>query len=151
MDPLSEPLSARISLSEIDPHKFPRPLAGERKRFLLSKNEEYEIVLMIWGPGAMTPIHDHGGSSSFVEIIDGAIAERFFDRQGPRQIGETILRTGDKSELASGDVVHQMVNIAESFSYSIHLYANPLSECNFYDEDSTEWFRNVPCFDPVNS
>ncbi len=151
MDPLSEPLSARISLSEIDANKFPRPLAGERKRFLLSKSEEYEVVLMIWGPGAMTPIHDHGGSRSSVEILEGIISERFFDKTGPRQIGEKILRTGDTSELGDGNVVHQMVNVADTFTYSIHMYADPLSLCNIYDEDASEWFRNVPCYDQVSS
>ena len=153
MDPLSEPLSARISLSEIDAKKFPRPAAGERKRFLLSKSEEYEVVLMIWGPGAATPIHDHGGSRSSVEILDGAVAERIFDKAGPQPklIEETILRTGDTSQITDGEVIHQMVNVSDNFSYSVHMYADPLSLCNIYDEDASEWFRNVPCYDQVST
>lgn len=151
MDPLSEPLSARISLREIDANKFPRPQRGERKRFLLSKSEDFEVVLMIWGPGAQTPIHDHGGSSSTVEIIDGAITEKIFDKTGLRLIGETILRNGERSEITDGSIIHQMLNIAESFSYSIHTYAAPLSVCHTYDEDASEWVRKEPCYDQVIS
>lgn len=140
-----------MSLREIDANRFPRPQRGERKRFLLSKSDDFEVVLMIWGPGAQTPIHDHGGSSSTVEIIDGAITEKTFDKTGPRLIGETILRNGERSEITDGSVIHQMVNISEGFSYSIHTYADPLSVCNTYDEDASEWFRNVPSYDQVIS
>ncbi len=151
MDPLSESLSARISLSEIHDRKYPRPMAGERKRYLLFKSDEYEIVLMIWGPGAMTPIHDHGGSSSIVEIIEGEITERFFDKNGPRLTGETILRAGDRSEMSDGEVIHQMANVTEGFTYTIHQYADPLSLCNFYDQETLDWVKNIPCYDLVNS
>lgn len=151
MGPLSESLSARISLSEIHDRKFPRPVAGERKRYLLFKSEEYEIVLMIWGPGAMTPIHDHGGSTSIVEILEGEITERFFDKTGPRITGETILRAGDRSEMFDGEVIHQMINMTEGFTYTIHQYAIPLSICNSFDEKTAEWIKNIPCYDMVNS
>ncbi len=151
MDPLSEPLSARIGLSDIHESKFPRPLAGERKRFLLFKSEEYEVVLMIWGPGAMTPIHDHGGSTSIVEILDGEITERFFEQASLRQTGEAVHRVGDRSEMTDGEVLHQMVNATDGFTYTIHLYADPLSLCNFYDDEASVWVKNVPCYDVVNA
>ena len=42
------------------------------------KNEDFELILLCWEKGQITPIHDHGGEECWVKIIDGEFRENIY-------------------------------------------------------------------------
>ncbi|HEY6773527.1 MAG TPA: cysteine dioxygenase [Oxalicibacterium sp.] len=111
------------------PPQYAQPDAQHYRQYLLHADaaERFSIVSFVWGPGQLTPVHDHT-VWGLIGMLRGAERnERFVpDESGAamRNLGETVLRPGDVEMLspAAGDI-HRVANLYDDrVSISIHVY-----------------------------
>ncbi len=118
---------------------YPLPVDGEKKRYLLEKDHESELILMVWAKGSMTPIHDHAGSGCWTRLLKGDLKEKTYERGSLRLISEESFNHDGITYVDKDEGLHQLMNESGSFAFSLHLYVQPLSHCNVYDESTGLW------------
>lgn len=52
-----------------DKNKYTRNLIG------LGKEERFGLMILAWGPGQKSPIHDHDGSHCIMRVLEGTLIE----------------------------------------------------------------------------
>ncbi len=113
-------------------------------RNCIIENEKFELILLCWGEGQKTPIHDHGGEECWVKVIQGELKETRYkiDEAGELKAAKsTISKTGDISYMIDFMGCHRLENVTEGRSMSLHLYAKPIRNCKMYDENSGKFVR----------
>lgn len=130
-----------------------QPLAGEGhanagtwtgKLLYTDEVTGFIVVMMSWGPGALTPIHDHGTWGVF-GVLDGRLQFTNFARvsgehrpsdgrrageaggtESPelvRSIGTFVAGIGDVSYIIPPDLeIHQIHNPTSEVVHSLHVY-----------------------------
>ena len=105
-------------------------------RNLVHRCADYELLLLGWGEGQESPIHDHAGQQCWMAVLDGDVEEVHF-RQGDE--GEPLKR-GAVRRFARGQVAYiedeialHLVRPARGRAVSLHLYSNPIDTCRIYD------------------
>src|SRR6476620_2064863 len=51
-------------------------------RVPIYRGHTHEVVVICFGPGQTSSVHDHRGSNCVVRVIEGKLLELFFDRDG---------------------------------------------------------------------
>lgn len=117
-------------------------------RNCIAENEKFELILLCWEKGQMTPIHDHGGEECWVKVIQGEFSENIYhiDEAGKPKLARSLIsQTDDITYMIDFMGVHSLENLSKQRSMSLHLYAKPIRNCNIFDEDSRT-FRNKDLF-----
>lgn len=112
------------------PDEYAQPSPERYQQYLLHADSQsrFSIVSFVWGPGQLTPIHDHR-VWGLIGVLRGAeISQRFSKQQGQlTAIGQPDrLNVGDVDQLSPshGDI-HQVSNaFADQTSISIHVYGD---------------------------
>jgi cysteine dioxygenase len=105
-------------------------------------NEKFELILLCWAPGQITPIHDHGGEECWVKFITGEFKEIIYQENdlGDLAIVKSgISKAGDISYMIDFMGCHTLENLSKKRSMSLHLYAKPIRTCNVYDKGSRKF------------
>jgi len=111
---------------------------GERKRYLLRKDDLSELVLIVWGPQSQTPIHDHGGSLCSMRVLKGEVVEQVLEKNSLSLLSHKLLTEGMSSQVQTHQV-HQLKNESHNLTITLHLYEKPLEGCSRFDEHSRSW------------
>lgn len=61
---------------------------GNRKRIRVERTRDWELILMVWGTKASTPIHDHNHSKCRMRLLEGNLVEEFYTGEVPMFITE---------------------------------------------------------------
>ncbi|WP_031068325.1 cysteine dioxygenase [Streptomyces sp. NRRL S-118] len=85
----------------------------------------YEVWLLSWVPGQGTGLHDHGGSSGVLTVLEGRLTERT-DR------GARKLSPGAQRVFAPG-YAHEVVNDSLEPAVSLHVYYPGLTDMPMHD------------------
>lgn len=108
-------------------------------RNLVHASERFELILLCWGADQVSPIHNHAGQRCWMACIDGRIAETHYrlpeSGTGAPIAGAT--RTFDPGQVAfiTDDIaLHRIAPTGGHPGVSLHLYAEPIRECNLYCE-----------------
>ncbi|MEC4018744.1 cysteine dioxygenase [Streptomyces sp. H27-D2] len=80
----------------------------------------YEVWLLSWVPGQGSGLHDHGGSSGVLTVLQGELTERTGSSRQP--LGRAAQRV-----FAPG-YVHEVVNDSLEPAVSLHIYFPGLTE-----------------------
>ncbi|MFJ4714881.1 cysteine dioxygenase [Streptomyces sp. NPDC088785] len=80
----------------------------------------YEVWLLSWVPGQGSGVHDHGGSSGVMTLLQGELTER-------SQRGARTLAAGAQRVFAPG-YVHEVVNDSLEPAVSLHVYYPGLTD-----------------------
>ncbi|MCT9005666.1 cysteine dioxygenase [Streptomyces sp. NPDC054766] len=94
--------------------------AASRWYHRLRTGPGYEVWLLSWVPGQGSGLHDHGGSSGVLTVLDGALTER-------TERGICALSSGAQRVFAPG-YVHEVVNDSLEPAVSLHVYYPGLTE-----------------------
>jgi hypothetical protein len=82
-------------------------------RRILHWGPDLEVVLLCWGPGQSSAIHDHQGSNCVTRVLSGRFLERRFCEDEASglylEVTAQTLGVGDVSGM-DGQQVHQMTN-----------------------------------------
>ena len=112
---------------------------GSYTRNLVYRDETFELMILCWGPGHESPIHNHEGQDCWMSVLEGEMEELRYTtpaevRPGPlRPTDSAVFRT-DRVAFIHDDVGLHLVRPAdrERSAISLHLYAGPYDACNTY-------------------
>lgn len=122
-------LAGLIARDDWLPPEFAQAHADTYRQYLLHCDplERFSVVSFVWGPGHITPVHDHT-VWGLVGVLRGAEKceeyERAGERQPMRKTGEHIIEPGgiDTVSPTVGDI-HTVSNaLGDRPSISIHVY-----------------------------
>lgn len=85
----------------------------------------FSIVALVWRPGQITRIHDHG-TWCVLGVIEGVEHEELFDAE-LNVIGESDNHAGDVSGFAPPGDIHRVHNTTDQTAISIHVYGTDVT------------------------
>ena len=94
-------------------------------------NEHSEVWLQGWPVGEHVELHDHGGVSGALCVIEGRLAETYADGWDAARLRRRRLRPGVVSAFGP-DYVHDVVNAGRTQALSIQVYSPRLLSMTFY-------------------
>jgi cysteine dioxygenase len=105
-------------------------------RHRVCRNEFVEMLVLCWGPGHRTPIHDHNGSHGAVKVFDGILWETTFSYDSEHGLSYKAAREWRAGDITGAGVpdIHQLGNpdVSEQKLITIHIYAPPLGVLKTY-------------------
>ena len=130
---------AAYAKAESDWKELARFHADHYTRNLVHRDRQFELLVLCWGPGHETPIHNHEGQDCWMVVLDGEIEEvRYaFPAAGHvgalDPIGAKTFRVGDVAYIQDEIGLHLVRTASPRLAgVSLHLYAAPYDECNVY-------------------
>ncbi len=124
-----------IPLSAYKPYVFWKKNSYTRN--CIHRSDDYELILLCWDANAETPIHCHNSQECWVFILEGEFQEiRFHDKSDGLQKDNELELIQEGISYMSDDMgFHKLINSTAERAMSLHLYRNPIDECNVYDSD----------------
>ncbi len=118
----------------------PRPDGYARRLLHRDPGGRYSAIVMTWGPGQGTPVHDHGGLWCVEGVVDGEIAVTQYrvepDGDGyfrVTPIGNLLAGTGSAGCLIPPTDHHVLANARPSAaSITLHVYGGDLDDCKVF-------------------
>jgi 3-mercaptopropionate dioxygenase len=124
------------------PESFTKPRADHYARRLLHRDPHgrYTAIVMTWGPGQGTAVHDHGGLWCVEGVVDGEIAVTQYhveqDADGYYRvapIGSLLAGTGSAGCLIPPTDHHVLANARPTrASVTLHIYGGDLDDCKVF-------------------
>jgi cysteine dioxygenase len=111
-------------------------------RNCVHRTESYELILLCWSKGCVTPIHGHGGQECWVYQIEGNLTEKRFEKNAAGNLIETevlTLQAGDLTYMEDRMGYHQLCNQSDTKGYTLHLYASPIDTCEIFNETTNSF------------
>ena len=117
-----------------------RPEAYARRLLHRDPAGRYSAIVMTWGPGQGTAVHDHGGLWCVEGVVDGEIAVTQY-RVEPEAdgfyrvtpIGALLAGTGSAGCLIPPTDHHVLANARPSAaSITLHIYGGDLDDCKVF-------------------
>ena len=117
-----------------------RPDAYARRLLHRDPRGRYSAIVMTWGPGQGTAVHDHGGLWCVEGVVDGEIAVTQYlvqqDTDGYYRvtpIGSLLAGTGSAGCLIPPTDHHVLANARPSrASVTLHVYGGDLDDCKVF-------------------
>uniref|UniRef100_A0A6G1SPY3 Cysteine dioxygenase n=1 Tax=Aceria tosichella TaxID=561515 RepID=A0A6G1SPY3_9ACAR len=115
------------------------------KRNLVAEYEKYNVMIITWGPGSRSCIHDHAGSHCFMKVLDGELIEGRFawpdekalkgaKTQEMSRVRDTRMRLNDVVYIHDKVGLHLVENVnPKKTAASLHVYIPPYHECKAFD------------------
>jgi len=129
--------------------------AGSYSRNLIQRTRRFELLLLCWGEGASSPIHNHEGQRCWMAVLDGPMEEVHFRRQdgaasGPLEPGPVRrFETGQVTYIEDEIALHLVRAMPGRRSISLHVYARPFDACNVYCEQTGELSSQALDYDSI--
>ena len=120
--------------------------------------DAFEVLALLWFPGATTPIHDHGNSYCATRVLAGELhvarylrsdEARAADSPGLRLVGRSVQHVGEGDALDGARDLHSVANRSHHEALSIHLYAPRYAEFGIYDESGARLATATARYDAV--
>ena len=119
-------------------------------RRLLHRNPEagYSVVVMTWGPGQQTPLHDHAGIWCVECVVQGKLHVTQYDMEQERD-GRCRFREQTRVEAGVGDAgclippfeYHVLSNaLADETTITLHVYGGEMDHCNLFSPGRDGWW-----------
>lgn len=117
-----------------------RPDAYARRLLHRDPRGRYSAIVMTWGPGQGTAVHDHGGLWCVEGVVDGEIAVTQYLVQQETDgyyrvtpIGSLLAGTGSAGCLIPPTDHHVLANARPSrASVTLHVYGGDLDDCKVF-------------------
>jgi cysteine dioxygenase len=133
--------------AHFDPHKYTRNLVD-------IGNGKYNMLILCWGPGMGSSIHDHTDAHCFVKVLQGQLKETRYawpedeNEEAPMvAIGEDVYNQNEVTYMSDKIGLHRMENPSHSDgAVTLHLYIPPFRECQTFDERTGRKAKSVVTF-----
>ena len=109
---------------------------GERWFLRLASHADYDTWLIGWAAHQGVDLHDHGGSSGALYVVEGELYETSGRRDGLGELHEQQLVAGHRARVRP-EPRPPSRELAAQVATSIHVYSPPLVEMDFYTHDAT--------------
>ncbi len=124
--------------------QYLQPSEDHYARHLLHRdpNGRYSVLVMVWGPGQGTPLHDHNGKWCVECVYRGRNRVTSYEKTGEDDERDDVVYFEKRSEVVSGfgDAgalippyeYHVLQNDFDETMVTLHVYDQELRECNAY-------------------
>ncbi|TMS36035.1 hypothetical protein L596_003302 [Steinernema carpocapsae] len=121
--------------AKFDPFKYTRNLVDEG-------NGKYNLMVLCWGPGVGSSVHDHTDAHCFVKVLQGQVLETRYDwpesetTEDPLKVsGQDTYSTNEVTYMSDKLGLHRVENPNHSDgTVTLHLYCPPFDHCQVFDE-----------------
>lgn len=113
------------------------------KRLPVFNNENCVAILMLWGVGNKTAVHDHKNYNGMIKVLKGNLTEIYYNEKDDfiELGGEGVAPEGAIFEEEFGGI-HSIVNNETTYSVSLHIYQTPqlnLNGVRIFDVENKKW------------
>ncbi|HEY1434971.1 MAG TPA: cysteine dioxygenase family protein [Thermoanaerobaculia bacterium] len=119
---------------ELEKHLDRIQFSGQRyMRHPILLWEDWEVMLIAWQSGQVTPIHDHRGVMGGMVVLSGTLAEERFatPKDRPELYDNRARPEGDLSDIGP-TVLHRLAPTSAR-AVSLHVYRPPLRTMGIWD------------------
>jgi 3-mercaptopropionate dioxygenase len=128
----------------------PRPDTYARRLLHRDPTGLYTIVVMTWGPGQKTGLHDHAGIWCVECVVTGDMEVAQYDlvsEQGGafrfEQRTRIVAGRGTAGCLIPPFEYHTLGNVAPTPSVTLHVYGGEMDHCHVFEPAADGTFRRV--------
>jgi len=122
------------AMLRIDPTRYARRLLHK------DPDGRYSVVVMVWGPGQGTDLHDHAGRWCVECVHRGTISVTSFEMITPPDAELPDFRVADVVRAGPGKAgalippfeYHRIANESPETAVTVHVYAAELTACNVF-------------------
>lgn len=146
-----EDILGRSALALPQRFRESRPDCYARRLLYRDPEGRYTAVVMTWGPGQATPVHDHGGLWCVEGVVEGEMTVTQYDvvpdsdgtfRATPR--GSVAAGVGSAGRLIPPTDFHVLGNARpDRASVTLHVYGGSLDECRVFMPGDDGRYREV--------
>ena len=141
-DPCDRDVLEVIRTHRVDPQELERYVVWNDEhytRHLVYRDDRYQMILLGWGVGQVTPVHDHDGQRCWMLVDRGRLEITDFAwKEGggpPRLLNHEVI--GGETGSLHVDMcacVHRIENRGSwgERAMSLHIYSRPFSRCGTY-------------------
>ncbi|XP_003223077.1 cysteine dioxygenase type 1 [Anolis carolinensis] len=104
-------------------------------------NGKFNLMILCWGEGHGSSIHDHTDSHCFMKILQGNLKETLFEWPDKKAVGEMqkkserVLKENRCAYINDTIGLHRVENPSHTeTAVSLHLYSPPFASCNTFDQ-----------------
>ena len=124
------------------PERFRRVRPEGYARRLLHRSDTlgYTAVVMTWGPGQGTPLHDHAGIWCVEGVVEGRmdvtqydLVEEAHDAFRFEQKGCVHAAVGSAGCLIPPFEYHVLANALDELSMTVHVYGGDMTTCHVFE------------------
>jgi predicted metal-dependent enzyme (double-stranded beta helix superfamily) len=140
--------NAKLTLPER--FRATRPDCYARRLLYDDPQGRYTAVVMTWGPGQGTPVHDHGGLWCVEGVVEGEMVVTQYDVRPDgdafdvRPHGATLSAgIGSAGRLIPPTDYHILANGQPDTSITLHVYGGNLDGCRVFLPDAEGRFREA--------
>ena len=108
-------------------------------RNLVRRTELYELLVLCWQPGQVTPIHDHQSQRCWMAVLAGEVRETQFHmpaagREQPlEELGSGQLQAGSVAFITDDIGLHEIAPAGPGQAVTLHLYSRPIAACRTFE------------------
>lgn len=107
-------------------------------------NGKYNLMLLCWGEGHGSGIHDHANSHCFMKMLQGSLDEIKYawpkeEGQELEEIGKTRININDTCYINNSIGLHRVENPSNvDTAISLHLYCPPYEKCLVFNKNTAQ-------------
>jgi len=104
-------------------------------RNCISRTKDYELILLCWAKGAITPIHGHDGQKCWVYQVEGQVTELRYEineADEPYETNRMQLNPGKLTFMNDQMGYHQLINDTDGRAMTLHVYVSPITSCEVF-------------------
>jgi predicted metal-dependent enzyme (double-stranded beta helix superfamily) len=129
----------------------PKPDCYARRLLHRDTDRGYSAVVMTWGPGQGTALHDHAGIWCVegtvvgeMEVLQYEISEQHDDRFRFAPRGRVRALPGASGALIPPFEYHVLRNaLDDAVSVTLHIYGGEMDHCNVFEPIEDQWMRRT--------
>lgn len=166
-------LIADGDLDEASLRPFIQPRADKYARHLVHRSDLFEVMVLTWLPGQVTPIHNHAGNCGWMRLVRGRLCEETFQllpsteanglevaadvaavRCGVNLQGldrRTVAEIGAVATVDRERAIHRIGNPRDGAGtetmVTLHVYSRPHDTCLVFDAEARTCGRRELKFD----
>ena len=134
------------------PPELRRPIDGTYARRLLHRDPagQYTMVVMTWGPGQKTALHDHAGIWCVECVVDGNMEVAQYDLMSEidgafrfEQRNHVVAGRGSAGCLIPPFEYHTLGNLSDSPSVTLHVYGGDMTHCHVFEPQPDGAWRRM--------
>uniref|UniRef100_A0A8C5PM70 Cysteine dioxygenase n=1 Tax=Leptobrachium leishanense TaxID=445787 RepID=A0A8C5PM70_9ANUR len=120
--------------AKFDQYRYTRNLVDEG-------NGKFNLMILCWGEGHGSSIHDHTDSHCFLKILQGNLKETMYEWPQKKNNGEMakksegVLKLNQCAYINDSIGLHRVENPSHTeTAVSLHLYSPPFDQCHTFDQ-----------------
>jgi cysteine dioxygenase len=123
-------LAKSVDLASLDLGDYRRFQASCYARNRVFLNDHVELVVICWGSGQSSAVHDHGRSHCLYLVVEGEMHEERFRLDGSDEPEPTDERTFGRGgiSVSAGHEIHRIHNRSDAGLVTVHIYSPPLGD-----------------------